>query len=86
MYKLINELNKIIRWPKKPSDKEAVIKYLSTKFEYDKIYSEKDVNVIIDKFHFFEDIALLRREMISRKILSRKDDGSKYWKIIQSQH
>ena len=28
----------------------------------------------------FNDIALLRRELISRKFLSRKDDGSEYWK------
>ena len=41
MDKLINELDKIIRWPKKSSDKEAVIKNLATKFESDKQYTEK---------------------------------------------
>ena len=35
MDKLINEFDKIVRWPKKPSDKEVVIKYLSTKFDYE---------------------------------------------------
>ena len=39
--KLINELDKIIRWPKKPSDKEVVVRYLATKFESDKQYTEK---------------------------------------------
>ena len=42
MDKLINELDKIIRWPKKPSDKEVVVKYLATKFESDKQYTEKN--------------------------------------------
>ena len=81
MDKLINEFNIIVRWPKKPSDKDIVIKYLATKFDYDKKYTEKDVNKIIDKFHLFEDIPLLRRELVSKRMLSRKDDGSEYWKV-----
>ena len=81
MEKLINELDKIVRWPKKPSDKEVVITYLSTKFDYENKYTEKEVNAIIDKYHLFDDIALLRRELVSRKMLSRMDDGSEYWRI-----
>mgnify|MGYP001335757634 CR=1 FL=1 len=81
MEKLINEFDEIVRWPKKPSDKEMIIKYLATKFDFDKKYTEKDVNKIIDKFHLFEDIPLLRRELVSKRMLSRKDDGSEYWKV-----
>jgi len=36
MEKLINEFDEIVRWPNKPSDKDLVMKHLSTKFEYDK--------------------------------------------------
>jgi hypothetical protein len=39
------------------------------------------VNEIIDKYHLFEDISLLRRELVSRKKLSRLDDGSEYWRM-----
>ena len=81
MKKMINEFDVIVRWPKKTYDKEIVIKHLSTKFEYDKKYTEKEVNTIIDKFHLFEDISLLRRELVSQRMLSRKDDGSEYWKV-----
>ena len=81
MEKLINEFDEIVRWPKKPSDKDLVIKHLSTKFEYDEKYTEKEVNSIINKFHLFEDIPLLRRELVSKRMLSRKDDGSEYWKV-----
>ena len=81
MVKLINELDEIVRWPKKLSFKKIVIKHLSTKFEYDKKYTEKEVNTIIDKFHLFEDIPLLRRELVSKRMLSRKDDGSEYCKV-----
>ena len=80
MNKLINEFEEIIRWPKKPSVKQIVINWLSNKFNGEIKYSEKEVNEILDSHHSFNDIALLRRELISRKFLSRKDDGSEYWK------
>ncbi len=78
---LINEFDKIIRWPKKQFDKTYIIEFLSSKFECDIQYSEKNVNVIINRYHSFNDVPLLRRELISRQYLARKDDGSKYWKI-----
>ncbi len=80
MKKLINEFDQIIIWPKKPIDKTFVVEFLSTKFEDKKVYSEKEVNAIIDKYHLFQDTPLLRRELISRKFLDRKDNGSEYWK------
>jgi len=79
---LINELDQILRWPKKPKDKEIVIFFLSSKFQNQLKYSENEVNTIIDKHHLFNDTPLLRRELISRKCLNRKDDGSEYWKNI----
>ena len=81
MNNLINEFNQIIRWPKKQSEKNIVVEWLSNKFEYKRKYSEKEINQIIEKSHNFSDIPLLRRELISKKYLARKDDGSEYWKI-----
>ena len=80
MKNLVNEFDEIIRWPKKPSDKEIVIQFLATKFEIDRRYSEKEVNRVLKQHHLFDDIPLLRRELVSRKYLLRKDDGSQYWK------
>ena len=80
MDKLINKFEEIIQWQKKPSVKQMVINWLSNKFNGEIKYSEKEVNVILDRHHSFNDSALLRRELISRKFLSRKDDGSEYWK------
>ena len=54
MKKLINELDKIIRWPKKPYDKDVVIKFLSSKFKSGRQYSEKEVNKIINQYHLFD--------------------------------
>ena len=83
MSELIDECDGILRWPKKRSDKETVVQWLSTKFDFDKKYSESEVNEIINQHHSFADIALLRRELISRNYLLRKTDGSQYWKPNQ---
>ena len=80
MNKLINELEELVLWPKKPKDKQIVIEWLSKKFKFEKQYSEKEVNQIIKNHHSFNDVPLLRRELISRFFLNRKDDGSVYWK------
>ena len=81
MIKFINELEGIVCWPKKKSDKQIVIEWLSSKFQFEKKYSEKEVNNIIEAHHSFNDIALLRRELISKRLLNREDDGSVYWKL-----
>ena len=47
-------------------DKEYIVKYLSAKFKSGIEYSEKEVNSIIEKHHTFNDIPLLRRELISK--------------------
>ena len=80
MSDLINEFEEITRWPKKRLHKEYIIKYLSEKFQPGIEYPEKEVNSIIKKYHTFNDIPLLRRELISKKYLSRIDDCSIYWK------
>ena len=81
MDKLINEHDQITRWPKKASDKELVITFLGTKFENNHIYSEKEINRMIENHHLFEDTTSLRRELISQKIFSHHDDDTKYWEI-----
>ena len=81
MNQFIDEFDMIVRWPKKPIDKKKVISWLSEKFEFDREYSEKEINQIIENHHSFNDIPLLRRELVSNKFLSREDDGSVYWKI-----
>ena len=78
--RLLDDLGLVTRWPKKPSQKQMVIEHISSKFELDKVYSEKEINLILDQIHSFNDTPLLRRELVGRGFLSRKDDGSQYWK------
>lgn len=49
-------------------------------FEYDRRYTEKEVNEIIKQNISFSDIELVRREMFQLKLIGRLRDGSAYWR------
>ena len=78
--RFLDECGKIKTWQSKKDKKIEILKYLSNKFEYDKFYTEKEVNAIIDEIHTFNDYFLLRCGMIDYKFLSRTKDGAKYWR------
>jgi hypothetical protein len=56
-----------------------MLDYLLTAFEADRIYTEKEVNQIIRRFH--EDTSGLRRDLVEAGLLGRERDGSRYWRI-----
>ena len=76
---IINSEGIIIRWPKKKEEKLAVLKYLITKFETGRKYSELEVNMIIKKWHSFGDHSLLRRELYDNFLIDRTPDCHEYW-------
>lgn len=78
--RFLDDDGKINIWPSKKDVKIEILKYLSSNFEYDKFYTEKEVNAIIDENHTFNDYFLLRRGMVDYKFLSRTKDGAKYWR------
>lgn len=78
--RFLDDDGRIKIWPAKKDLKIEILKYLSTKFECDRIYIEKEVNAIIEEWHSFNDYFLLRRGMVDYKFLDRTRDGSKYWR------
>jgi DNA-binding transcriptional ArsR family regulator len=50
----------------------VLLKWLVEKFEYNRDYSEKDVNTLLKQHH--EDCATLRREFIGYRLMSRDRD------------
>lgn len=62
-----------------PPKLQVILDYLIQFFEFDKDYTEKEVNVIIRRFN--EDTAGLRRDLIEANMLARISDGSKYWRV-----
>jgi hypothetical protein len=55
-----------------------VLEYLLAPFDTGAVYTEKEVNVILHRFH--QDVAGLRRDLIDAGLLKRERDGSKYWR------
>lgn len=80
LQKFLDDSGKIKRWPKQKDYRQLVLEYLADKFEYDRKYSEKEVNAIIQKWHTFDDYFLLRRELIESRLMLRTRSGSEYWR------
>jgi len=76
----INERGEVTAWPTKVGEKKAVLVHLASFFEGGRDYTERQVNAVIAARHTFGDICMLRRELISRRLLAREDDGRRYWK------
>ncbi|MDK2809278.1 MAG: hypothetical protein PWP24_2016 [Clostridiales bacterium] len=78
--KFLDERGRITNLSKKKKIRVATLQYLADKFEENRDYSEKEVNVICEEWHTFGDFFILRREMIDNKLLCRESNGSRYWK------
>ena len=77
----MNEDGKITVWPKKHADKELVLAYLVTKFDFDVIYNELEINQILKQWHTFSDWPLLRRELFERGYFDRNLEGTIYKRL-----
>jgi len=78
--RFLDENGRIRIWPSKKDMKEAVLGYLAEKFEYNRTYTEKEVNCIIQEWHTFNDYFILRRGLIDCGLFSRTRNGASYWR------
>jgi hypothetical protein len=74
----LNADGSIKQIPQPPAKLQIILDYIVEAFTPSVIYTEKEVNLIIRRFHL--DTAGLRRDMIDRGMLARKSDGSQYWR------
>ena len=75
----LDESGRLKSYPTKQKKKLAALEYLATKLEPDKIYTEKEINRLINSWCLFRDPATLRREMYNNHLLNRTQDCSSYW-------
>ena len=68
----LDEQNRLTAFPAKRRVKLQALCYLAQKFEPGKIYTEKQVNVLLNQWHTFEDPATLRRELYQHRFLGRQ--------------
>lgn len=67
----------IVNLPTHPKKFTLLLDWLVTNFAYDVNYSEKEVNIIIKRYH--ADSATLRRAMIDTGLMQR--DHGVYWRV-----
>ncbi len=58
--------------PVQQKKRKIVLDEIAKKFQHGKVYSEREVNIIIADFH--DDFCTIRREMIAFKIFSRENN------------
>ncbi len=71
--------NRLKAFPSKRKLQLCAVRYLAEKFEPGRIYTEGEVNGILNRWHTFRDPETLRRELYQNHCLDRKRDGSAYW-------
>ena len=70
----------IKKLPPQPSKLKIILDYLVQAFTPGINYTEKEVNIIIRRFHV--DVSGLRRDLVDAGLLDRERDGSRYWRIV----
>ncbi len=78
--KVINaffEYGKLKSIPAQQKKERIVLEVIADAFEYDRIYPEREVNIIIADFH--DDFCTIRRDLVAEGLLDRNSKG--YWRI-----
>lgn len=78
--KVINaffEYGKLKSIPAQRKKERIVLEVIAGAFEYDRVYSEREVNILIADF--FDDFCTIRRDMIAEGLLDRNAKG--YWRV-----
>lgn len=74
------EYGKLKSIPVQQKKKRIILEEIAKNFEADKVYSEKEVNIIIADIH--EDFCTIRRDMVSERILAREE--GKYRLVLEN--
>ena len=78
--KVINaffEYGKLKSIPAQQKKERIVLEVIADAFEYDRIYTEREVNIIIADF--YDDFCTIRRDLVAEKLLDRDTKG--YWRV-----
>ena len=71
------EYGKLKSIPSQRKKERIVLEVIADAFEYDRTYTEREVNIVIADF--FDDFCTIRRDLISEGLLDRNSQG--YWRI-----
>ncbi len=71
------EYGKLKSIPTQLKKERIVLEVIAEAFAFDRMYSEREVNVMIADFH--DDFCTIRRDMVSEGLLGR--NGTAYWRM-----
>lgn len=71
------EYGKLRAIPAQRKKERIVLEVIAQAFEFDRLYSEREVNIMIADFH--DDFCTIRRDMIGEQLLAR--DAKGYWRV-----
>ena len=69
---------RLTSYPSKRKMKLYALIYIAGKIEKGKVYTEKEINAVLNEWHSFNDPATLRRELYTHKFLDRDSYGKEY--------
>ncbi len=78
----LDAAGRVARWPTKFSDQRRIVAYLATRFEAGRVYTEREVNALLNQWHTFGDPVTLRRELYDDRLIDRTRDGARYWLVV----
>ena len=73
------EYGKLKAIPTQRKKERIILEEIARAFDYDRIYTEREVNIIIADFH--DDFCTIRRDMIAEGLLGREAGGGGYWRV-----
>lgn len=78
LVRYFDEQGRLIRWPGKFSQRMVCLWVMWSRLPARARLTEKEINHILMHNHLFADHALLRRELVDRKMVRRTADGRSY--------
>lgn len=72
------EYGKLKSIPTQLKKERIVLDVIAEAFAFDRMYSEREVNIIIADFH--DDFCTIRRDMVRERLLGRSKTGTEYWR------
>ncbi len=71
------EYGKLKSIPAQRKKERIILEVIADAFEFDRIYSEREVNLLIADF--YDDFCTIRRDLVAEKLLER--EAGSYWRV-----
>ncbi len=84
LLRMFDPEGKLARWPSKRSQQELCLWVIWSKLPARQVFTEKEINLLLNDNHLFGDHPLLRRWLCDYGMMSRTRDGREYRRVEKS--